>query len=196
MNDEKIFVVALDSNGNVYGFGSNEYRQLKIANDASYNTPVVSPAVNAVDVAAGRGATVYTLTSNGLVYALGKNYAYEYGTGGTSGSVYTLVPLDNRAMAIGAGNQNGIAVTYSLDASSKPSTKTYAWGNNAYYAISPNNTSTLRTPTEMLGRDNTAIIGGGDSIYTIDKDSQLKISGLGDHGQLANGSEAVSYTHL
>ena len=41
----------------------------------------------------------------------------------------------------------------------------------------------------MLGRDNTAIIGGGDSIYTIDKDSQLKISGLGDHGQLANGSE-------
>ena len=46
--------------------------------------------------------------------------------------VYTLVPLDNRAMAIGAGNQNGIAVTYSLDASSKPSTKTYAWGNNAY----------------------------------------------------------------
>ena len=28
-----------------------------------------------------------------------------------------------------------------------------------------------------------------DSIYTIDKDSQLKISGLGDHGQLANGSE-------
>ena len=189
LNDEKIFVVALDSNGNVYGFGSNEYRQLKIANDASYNTPVVSPAVNAVDVAAGRGATVYTLTSNGLVYALGKNYAYEYGTGGTSGSVYTLVPLDNRAMAIGAGNQNGIAVTYSLDASSKPSTKTYAWGNNAYYAISPNNTSTLRTPTEMLGRDNTAIIGGGDSIYTIDKDSQLKISGLGDHGQLANGSE-------
>ena len=189
LNDEKIFVVALDSNGNVYGFGSNEYRQLKIANDASYNTPVVSPAVNAVDVAAGRGATVYTLTSNGLVYALGKNYAYEYGTGGTSGSVYTLVPLDNRVMAIGAGNQNGIAVTYSLDASSKPSTKTYAWGNNAYYAISPNNTSTLRTPTEMLGRDNTAIIGGGDSIYTIDKDSQLKISGLGDHGQLANGSE-------
>lgn len=80
LNDEKIFVVALDSNGNVYGFGSNEYRQLKIANDASYNTPVVSPAVNAVDVAAGRGATVYTLTSNGLVYALGKNYAYEYGT--------------------------------------------------------------------------------------------------------------------
>ena len=73
LNDEKIFVVALDSNGNVYGFGSNEYRQLKIANDASYNTPVVSPAVNAVDVAAGRGATVYTLTSNGLVYALGKN---------------------------------------------------------------------------------------------------------------------------
>ena len=68
MNDEKIFVVALDSNGNVYGFGSNEYRQLKIANDASYNTPVVSPAVNAVDVAAGRGATVYTLTSNGLVH--------------------------------------------------------------------------------------------------------------------------------
>ena len=128
LNDEKIFVVALDSNGNVYGFGSNEYRQLKIANDASYNTPVVSPAVNAVDVAAGRGATVYTLTSNGLVYALGKNYAYEYGTGGTSGSVYTLVPLDNRAMAIGAGNQNGIAVTYSLDASSKPSTKTYASG--------------------------------------------------------------------
>ena len=48
--------------------------------------PVVSPAVNAVDVAAGRGATVYTLTSTGLVYALGKNYAYEYGTGGTSGS--------------------------------------------------------------------------------------------------------------
>ena len=37
--------------------------------------------------------------------------------------------------------------------------------------------------------DNTAIIGGGDSIYTIDKDSQLKISGLGDHGQLATGSE-------
>ena len=77
-------------------------------------------------------------------------------------------------MAIGAGNQNGIAVTYSLDASSKPSTKTYAWGNNAYYAISPNNTSTLRTPTEMLGRDNTAIIGGGDSIYTIDKTTQLQ----------------------
>jgi alpha-tubulin suppressor-like RCC1 family protein len=193
LQDDNTFAMAVSSDGVVYGFGSNWYNPITTANVGYYTVPTATPAKNIVDIKAGKGATTYALTSNGLVYAFGKNYAYEYGTGRTSGSVLTLVPLENRVMAIGAGNQNGIAVTYSLDNSSKPQTETYAWGNNAYQAISSTNDAQIRTPKTqinqvMLGRDNTALVGGGDSIYTIDSDGNLKMSGLGTSGQLASGS--------
>ena len=195
LSDDRAYIVALDGSGVVYGFGANDAKQLTTAGTTYYTVPTVHPAANVVDVKAGRGATTYALTSNGTVYALGRNYSYEYGTGGTSGSVLTMVPLEKRAMAIGAGTMNGMAVTYSLDANSKPQTQAYAWGNNGYFAISTTNNAQIRKPTAMLGRTGVAMIGGGDAVYSVDKDGIVKMSGLGDQGQLANGSN-TSTTNL
>jgi len=67
-----------------------------------------------LDVAAGRGATTYLLKINNGVDALGSNGAYEFGIG-TNASYYAgTVSLPYKAMAIGAGAQNGMAIVYQL----------------------------------------------------------------------------------
>ena len=140
---------------------------------------------------AGKGSTGYALAPSGLVFAWGRNGSYEYGMSGGNG-VLTKVPLTNRVMTFGAGSQSGMAVTYALNADSDISTATYSWGNNNYYAISPANSSTISTPTVMVNRNNVALIGGSNSVYTIDKDGKLIMSGRGNYGQLANGNNQDS----
>lgn len=193
ISDNRGFVLALSSDGSVYGFGSNEWRQLNSENKEYHKTPVITPVAKAVDVAAGHGSTSYALTSNGSMYAWGKNNMYEYGSGSWSNtSTLTLVPLPNRVMSIGAGDQNGMAITYWLTASAAPKTATYAWGNNAYNSISAQNSAQISTPKDLLGRTDSILLGGGNAIYVIDKDGGLKTSGLGNYGQLSNGQQSGS----
>ena len=78
--DSATFALALDKDGQVYGWGSNDRGQIMKASDRYFALPKKTLMRRAIDIAAGQASTSYALCADGTVAAWGNNYSYEYGT--------------------------------------------------------------------------------------------------------------------
>ena len=117
------FSVALDSSGDVWGFGMNDLGQLGFSGDAEQAQPVSIaglPVIASVDV--GASHTV-ALAEDGSVWTWGLNTSRQLGHG-RRGEVRTPQPvaLEDGVVSAAAGSQHTLAL---LDCG-----KVLAWGRN------------------------------------------------------------------
>jgi alpha-tubulin suppressor-like RCC1 family protein len=109
--------LALDSNGAVWGWGSNQNDQLgnfnaviKINQNGVTNIPVRTLTVsNATRIAAGDRHSL-ALEANGTVWAWGSDASGELGDGQKGGSEVVQADVLTDAIAIAAGNSFSVAV--------------------------------------------------------------------------------------
>ena len=193
---------ALDSNGQVYSWGYNNYGQLGDGTTTNRTSPVL---ISATGVLAGKTIkaiakghySTNALDSNGKVYSWGLN---DSGQLGNNSNTNSLVPvavnstgvLTNKVIqAIASGSYHVLA----LDTDGV----TYAWGNNSSGQLGDNTTTNRAVPVITNANnflDNNAIqsiaAGGyynsGHSL-ALDNYGQIYAWGLNSNGQLGNNSK-------
>ena len=191
--------VALASDGRVYTWGDNTYGQLGDGTTTSSTTPVAVNMIGELSrkiIIAIAGAESHTvaLTSEGKVYAWGRNNEGELGDG-TTISRSTPVATDMSGVlsgkivtAITVGDEHTVALT--------SEGKVYAWGRNTYGQLGDGTFTNRTTPTAvntsgvLSGKIVTAIAAGGDHTVALTSDGQVFDWGNNTYGQLGNGTIA------
>jgi alpha-tubulin suppressor-like RCC1 family protein len=146
-----------------------------------------------VGLAVGRGGggdtddTDYALGSDGTVWAWGTGTDGELGNGTTPGTASAPVKvhgLDN-VVAIAAGGDTA----YALDKDGS----VWAWGTSFNGALGNGaKQASSDVPVRVHGlADVVAIAAGGDTAYALAKDGTVWAWGLGQDGQLGNGTRAA-----
>lgn len=126
------FSIAVDKDGNVYTWGSNDCQQL--ANGISYaeaNSQVAAVKIQldenivkeGIEQIEASAATGYILTKAGNIYAWGNNNRYQCGRGGANIAVPTKMDTQKRVSKI-AVSMDGTGLAIGVDG------KVYAWGYN------------------------------------------------------------------
>ena len=206
IDNDSLFALFLQKDGVVYGSGDNNYNQLGYTKTpgtktvpTSYNEPV--KLTNTVQqFAIGKSATAHMLRLDGKVYSMGKGTSFEYGTGNNTDNPLLragTADMDNRAMAVGAGAENVMALTYNLDQNNNiDSTVTgsiYVWGANRNGELDASGTD-ITLPTRLPIINRITLFGGGDAIYAVNNGTPI-MAGVGTDGQLGLGTlSAASYT--
>ncbi|MBR0089914.1 MAG: Ig-like domain-containing protein, partial [Clostridia bacterium] len=205
-NDEG-FSLFLSASGIVYGTGDNTWNQVSSAHNAAYFTPVRLTDSGA-QIAIGQGATAHVLRMDGSVFSMGKGNRYEYGIADyedTEDYRTGKAELDGfRALTIGAGQENTLAVIYNIDQLSRidkdRTGALYAWGanNNHEFGAMP---ETLTAPTRQANVAEAMLTGGGRSIFAVQSqhndadgtDNEMAVmGGLASSGQLGIGTVGAS----
>ena len=116
------FSLALDSSGNVYSWGKNNFGQLGIGTTMDTNSPVMINALSdIIEIVAG-SEHVLALDSNGDVWAFGNNTAFQ--SSGNASVSKDSVPVVTTCgkVRIGAGN----SFSYAVDSTGAA----FSWGGN------------------------------------------------------------------
>lgn len=194
--------LALTSDGKVYGWGENAGGQL---GNGSTAAAVASPVAvdmsgallgkTVVAVAAGAFHSL-ALTSDGLLFAWGKNTNGELGNNSTAdSSVPTLVDmtgvLAGKAIVQIAAGQGCSAV---LDSTGK----VYAWGQNNYGQLGDGTTTeshvavAVDTSGVLSGKVVSQLSLGSSHSLVLTSDGMLFAWGSSGRGQLGNGTATSS----
>ena len=104
--------------------------------------------------------------------------------------------LPQKAMAIGAGHEAGLAIVYALNSSEKVDRDVtgnlYGWGKNYRYQLSGEKSGSIDRPRLLTDREHVYLAGGAGSIYAVDYSGKLTMSGEGTSGQLGDGTRQDS----
>ena len=133
------------------------------------------------------------LKFDGSVYSQGKGTRYEYGTGENTDNVdfrAGTAEMENRVMAIAAGNENVMAITYALAQDITVDTdvtgSVWVWGANKNGEFGEMKLDVTK-PTKLAEISNAVLIGGGKSLYIVDSNGTPIMGGLASSGQLGVG---------
>ncbi len=200
------FTLALDSDGKVYGWGSNSQGQLGIG---SVVTPQTSPvavissgALNGKVVTGISAGTNFAVacTSDGGIYTWGRATTGRLGNGDTVTNVISPAQLGGvftgkRVVAVSGGGAFGAALT--------SDGRVYTWGNNNIGQLGDG--GTISTPTENAtpaGILGTGLLPGSRTVanitctfsgmYAIARDGSFYAWGGGGSGGLGNGGTTSS----
>ncbi|WP_309889945.1 RCC1 repeat-containing protein [Archangium sp.] len=176
------FTLARRSDGSVWSWGSNAYKQLGHATLTYRNAPAgVAGISNVSRVAAGNFHSL-ALKSDGTVWSWGYNAMGQLGDGSTtqrvapaqvSGltGVFTAVDASRHSLAL---RSDGTV---------------WAWGNNNYGQLGDGTTTNRPLPVQVSGlTDVTAIAAGGFHSLALKSDGTVWAWGAGYAGQIGNGS--------
>ena len=184
----------------VYAWGYNGYGQLGAGDTTDRATAVQvaspfdasRPLTNVVAVAAGTHHSL-VLTADGLVYAWGRNYEGELGSGDTTQratpvtvTVASGAPLTN-VVSIAAGNYHSLAVT--------SGGAVYAWGDNDNGQLGVGDTARRYTAVPVASPfDATqpmtgivAVAGGNSFSLFLSTSGAVYGVGYNNNGQLGTG---------
>ncbi len=142
------FLVALDSEGNLWSWGNNASGQLGLGSvGGTHNTPeAISATVSFVQVSAGK-AHVLALASDGSVWSWGANESGQLGLNDTTDRTQPTKVADLSAVPVTkvvAGGSASFALT--------SEGKVYAWGSNQSCMLANSEldaSDILETPTEI-----------------------------------------------
>lgn len=176
-------VLALKSDGTVWAWGYNAFRELGDGTQTDRATPIEVPGLTGIVQVSASFYDSMALGSDGSVWAWGHNGFGELGDGTTTNRA-TPVRLTGLAgvAQISAGYEHGLAV--------KSDGTVWAWGNNAFGQLGLGNTTNHAAPVQVPGltgvtqvsagaTHSLAIAGpnGSDSVWAWGDDTD---SALGD----------------
>ena len=163
------FSIALDEDGNYWGWGDNTLGQLGLGHADPVEGPTQLPLENVVDLAVGKQFAA-ALLEDGTVWTWGDN---TYGQLGVDEGESTLSPvrveLEN-VVSIAAGGAHMLA----LDADGV----VWAWGSGWYGQLGIGGDSDRFTPVEVESAQGvSAVIAGGDTSCARMLDAQVSLWG-------------------
>lgn len=190
---------AIDSEGILYGWGSNTYGQLGIApmgtsSDNYKPRKVVSGALlgrNISSVALGRYHTL-AVDTEGDVYSWGYNTDGQLGNGTSGAATTTVVP----AMV-----QNGVVISklstgYYHTIALMSDGKMFAWGYGSSGQMGNGSTANRTFPIEidttgtpMAGKTIVDVVSGAYHNLALDSTGAVYAWGLGTSGQIGDGAK-------
>lgn len=182
---------AVLSDGSVRCWGSNTDGQLGDGTTTSRSTPVAVPGITtAVEVVAGSGHTCVRLR-DGTVRCWGRNNAGQLGNGATSASAVTspvtAVGVRNTARLV-AGYDFMCAATDGRDGAGT-TMGVWCWGGNGYGQLGDATTVSRATPVWRASTYAFAALAGGNGhACTLDRDGEVRCTGLNNAGQFGNNS--------
>ena len=196
--------LALDSEGNVFAWGSNTDDQLGNGTNTSSNVPV---EVDMTGVLAGRNivqivadstdfAHSLALDDKGSVFAWGSNWAGQLGDGTNTSS---NIPVEVDMTGVLAGRdivQVAAGGGYSLALDSKG--RVFSWGNGLSGQLGNGTNTTSNAPVEvdttgvLAGLDIVQITTGTNHLLALDNVGNLFAWGSNWNGTFGNGTTSDS----
>jgi alpha-tubulin suppressor-like RCC1 family protein len=175
---------ALDSSGNVWAWGDNQFGELGNSSAPAGANQISSSAVQVsglsnITAIASNGYAGYALDSNDHVWAWGYNNDGQLGAT-TGSSNFSKVPVQVASLtgikAISGGRFSG----YALDSGGH----VWTWGSSANNSTTPVEVSSLSSVT--------AIAGGANGGYALKSNGTVWAWGSNSSGQLGNNSTTSS----
>jgi alpha-tubulin suppressor-like RCC1 family protein len=179
-------VLALLSDGNVYGWGLNNVGQLAQGDAFPELTPVkITLPAPAVAIAAGRSHSLAVL-NDGRVFAWGDNSNGQLGDGSYTSLVSVVQPVPGIAGAVdvAAGAQHSLALL--------SDGRVLAWGSNAAGQLGDGSFVRKRTPVDTGARAVARIRAGGATSLAITEERILLAWGENSDGQLGRGAATTT----
>ena len=176
--------LALKSDGTVWAWGSNKYRQLGDGTTTNSSTPVQVSGLSDVKAISSGGHHGLALKSDDTLWAWGKNEFGELGDGTTTNSSKPLQVLTD-VQAIAGGQVYSLAL--------KNDGTLWAWGRNNWGQLGDGTTTQRNTPVKVL-TDVQAIAAGHYHSLALKNDGTLWSWGRNDYGQLGIGTTTDSNT--
>lgn len=181
--------LAIDSNGDVWAWGNNDYGQLGDNSTNASSVPVqVSGLTEVIAIAAGYSHSV-ALKSDGTVWAWGHNAAGEIGDGTIIDRyIPTQVSGLSGVTAIAAGSDHSLAL--------KNDGSVWSWGYNAFGQLGDGTVLERHSPVQVSGLTSgvSAITAGMQhSVALLDNGSVLSW-GFNDEAELGDGTTTQQNT--
>ncbi|MET3290435.1 UNVERIFIED_CONTAM: uncharacterized protein YjdB/alpha-tubulin suppressor-like RCC1 family protein [Brevibacillus sp. OAP136] len=152
------FVLALQNNGTIWGWGDNASGQLTFAETKQATPRKITALTNVTTMAAGKGHSL-AVTSDGKVYAWGNNQYGQLGNLANGTKVLTPVEIpvfaDKNVVQLAAGDGFSVALTASGDV--------YTWGRNDQGQLGLGNTTQTNVPKKVPGLGEVKEIAAGNS---------------------------------
>lgn len=196
--------VALDENGQLYAWGTNDLGQLGNGSTTASNVPVLVDMSGVLNgktvrsVSAGLDHTL-VLASDNRVYGWGRNSSYQLGNGSTTNALTPVAALTSGPLGGVSVRLAGVtAGMYSSAAMSVDNTTWYVWGQGAYGQLANNSTSTITAPAAvslnslMGGKTFKTITLNENNAHAQASDGSLYVWGRNDFGQVGNNSTTTA----
>ncbi|MDH5228531.1 MAG: M12 family metallo-peptidase [Gammaproteobacteria bacterium] len=182
------FVLALDSQGQVWAWGDNSFGQLGDTTLRSRNFAGLVQDRSGADmqdiiaIAAGQQHGL-ALNANGNVWAWGHNDQGQLGSDVRQASATpTMILSVSNARQISAGNKHNVALLQSG--------QVIAWGDNSFGQLGngTNESSSQAVVVESIANVRRVVAGANQS-FVIHEDSRLSAWGANNKGQLGLGTQ-------
>jgi Regulator of chromosome condensation (RCC1) repeat/PASTA domain len=182
-------VLALKSDGTVWAWGYNFYRELGDGTQTDRATPFQIPGLTGIKQVSASYYDSMALGSDGSVWAWGHNGFGELGDGTTTNRTTPVkLPGLSAVAEISAGYEHGLAV--------KTDGTVWAWGNNAFGELGVGTTTNHAAPVQVPGltgvtqvaagrTHSLAIAGTSDSVWAWGDGTGLALGDLTAADQLS-----------
>lgn len=180
------FAAALKSDGTVWVWGGNDFKQLATATGTAATPQAVAGLSGVSRLAVGRRFAL-ALKSNGTVMAWGDNTSGQLGRGGDSAAeLPAQVTNLSGAVAVAAGGYHSLAL--------KSDGSVVAWGLNSNGQLGTGNEVNFPSPqATKLPLGMTALAAGDKFSLALRDDGTVWAWGYNADGQLGNGSTSSYY---
>ena len=185
------FVVAIQSNGTLWGWGNNSFGQLGINSNVGSLSPVQVGALSIWTQLANGWASTVALQSNGTLWAWGNNSQGQLGlNNGILSNVLSPVQIGalSNWIKIAGGGYHAIAA--------QSNGTLWAWGSNSYGQLGINtSTVTYSSPVQIGALSNWNQIGCGYfSTTAIQSNGTLYAWGTNTYGNLGINTSTLQYS--
>ncbi|HOM01900.1 MAG TPA: hypothetical protein PLH43_03625 [Acetivibrio sp.] len=172
----------VQSDGTVWGWGSNSYGQLGNGTNTRYTAAVHIEGIQDVVAVASGGNTSFALKNDGTVWAWGYNSYGQLGDGSNSNkNVPTRVKDLYGVVALASGKHHVMAL--------REDGTVWTWGYNGYGQLGNETKNNSNKPVTVNNLSNVIAIAAGENhSIALKDDGTVWAWGNNNNGQLGNGT--------
>lgn len=186
--------LAVDENGQVWGWGSNSAGQLGVGTSVNSTVPVMVQGLDGISIEKVSTGIAHTLAldTNGQIWAWGNNSSGRLGDG-TETDRLSPVQVSGPQNVVFNDVAAGVYHSVALDKDGQA----WAWGNNAFGKLGDGTTVNRLVPTAVMMPTNvsfTNVAGGSDHTIALSSTDGVWAWGSNEIAQLGSGSMLSSAT--
>jgi alpha-tubulin suppressor-like RCC1 family protein len=186
VNVGRTFVHAIKTDGTLWAWGRNNYRQLGIVPITTINSPTQTITTSDWSVASGGMDFTLAVKTGGSLWSWGRNSEGQLGIGDTTNRFgATQVGSLTNWSKVTASNGYGRQCSGSI----KTDGTLWTWGNNYFYNLGLGNRTNRSSPVQVgSATDWNEIKAGQDHFIGIKATNQLWLFGNGNMGQMGTNN--------